>query len=300
MRSADPLAQSVQARLVRTAHQLGVDPNFVLTRFAAERFLHRLSRSRHADRFVLKGAMMLVVWLGDLVRPTRDIDLLGFGDLGDDALAELFREVASTDVEPDGVVFDRTTITVERIREEDAYGGRRVRLSGQLGPARLRVQIDVGIGDAIEPEPEWIDYPSLLDFPRPRVRAYRPETSIAEKLHAMVTLGSKNSRMRDFYDIRALARGEAFDGTILARSVRATFERRRTDVPRAPVALTSAFAQVEGKRGQWTAFQRRNGLTAEEISAVLAEVAAFLVPVVDALASRRPFDLVWPPGGPWR
>ena len=300
MKEASGLAQSVQTRLVRTARELGVDPNLILSRYAAERFLHRLSRSRHANRFVLKGAMMLLVWIGDIVRPTRDVDLLGIGELTDDAIMETFREIAALEVEPDGVVFDPSSITVAPIRAEDAYGGRRVTLSGHLGPARLRVQVDIGIGDAVCPDPEWIEYPSLLDLPRPRLRAYRPETSIAEKLHAMTILGSRNSRMRDFFDIRALAAAEEFEGDLLVAAIRATFERRGTPVQRRPLALTPAFADVEAKPEQWRAFLRKNGLKEIELAAVVSEIAAFLAPAIDAAADNRPFTAVWPPGGPWQ
>jgi predicted nucleotidyltransferase component of viral defense system len=293
MRKPSPIAQSVLARLARTAKELGVDPNFLLSRYAAERLLHRLSRSQHANRFILKGAMMLIVWLGDLVRPTRDIDLLGLGDLRDDEVLTIFKEIVTTEVELDGVTFDPESITVARIREEDAYGGRRVMLSGLLGAARLRVQIDIGIGDAVYPEPEWIEYPSLLDLPKPKLKAYRPETSIAEKLHAMVTLGSKNSRMRDFYDVRALARAESFEGERLGRAIRMTFDRRGTEVPKDTLALTLDFAQVEGKRSQWNSFLRKNGLQLEEI-------AAFLLPVLSNVAADRAYNNVWSPGGPWQ
>lgn len=299
MKTASALAQSVQARLVRTASELGVDPNLILTRYAAERLLYRLSRSRHADRFVLKGAMLLVAWLGDMIRPTRDIDLLGFGDLSDTALIEAFTEIATTDVEPDGVVFDASTITVARIREENAYGGLRVTLRGSLGPARLHVQIDIGIGDAVYPAPQPIDYPSLLDLPHPRLRAYCPETAIAEKLHAMVTLGSANSRMRDFFDVRTLAQREPFDGQRLARAIRETFERRQTTVPAEPLALTPAFADVAGKRDQWNAFLRKNGLPQEDVATVVEDVGSFLLPVVSSLVARGDFDRVWLPGGLW-
>jgi predicted nucleotidyltransferase component of viral defense system len=297
--AVSPLAQSVQTRLVRAAKELHVDPNLILSRYAAERLLHRLAQSRHADRFVLKGAMLLVVWLGDIIRPTRDVDLLGLGDLGDATVVEIFREIATTDVEPDGVVFDATSVSVARIREDDAYGGRRVMLSGHLGSVRLRVQIDIGIGDAVFPDPEWIEYPSLLDLPRPKVKAYRPETAIAEKLHAMVTLGSKNSRMRDFFDIRALARAEAFDGERLARAISTTFERRRLGIPKKPLALTHAFTEVDGKRDQWNSFLRKNGLPHEEFDAVIGEIAGFLLPVLSSITSSAPFDKVWVPRGPW-
>jgi len=297
------LARSVQTRLVRHAKALHLDPNLVLSRYATERLLYRLSRSPHADRFVLKGALLLLVWLGETIRPTRDADLLGFGEIGGDALAATFAEICGVDVTPDGLTFDSSSIRVAAIRPEDAYGGQRVTLLARLGPARLRVQVDVGIGDAVTPEPEWIEYPSLLDMPRPRLRAYRPETAIAEKVHAMVVLGSKNSRMRDFFDIHALATREAFDGELLVGAVRATFERRRTEIPaRLPVALTPAFAEVEGKRAQWAGFLRRNRLTAApgDLGAVIEVVAAFVGPVLAAAASAGPYPRRWPPGGLWQ
>jgi hypothetical protein len=294
------LQQSIQTKLLRYAKERRFDPNLILTRFAAERLLYRISISPHADRFVLKGAMLLVAWLGDMVRPTRDIDLLGFGDLSDASLSSLFAEVAAIEVAEDGVTFDSTSISVAPIREEDAYGGKRVTLTGRLGTVRLHVQVDIGIGDAVHPEPGWLEYPSLLDLPRPRLRAYRPATSVAEKFHAMVTLGSKNSRMRDFYDIRALSQHEAFDGATLSDAIRATFERRGSVVPvRAPLALTQEFADIEGKRLQWSAFLRKNGLDAQPLDDVLHEVRDFLMPALEGLASRSRFERRWPPGGPW-
>lgn len=184
------LAQSVQARLVRHAKSLNVDPNLVFARYATERLLYRLSRSQYAERFVLKGALLLLVWLGETIRPTRDADLLGFGELDAEALARIFREICDVHVQPDGLSFDAASVRVAAIRPEDAYGGQRVTLRVLLGKTRIRVQVDVGIGDAVTPEPEWLEYPSLLDFPRPRLRAYGPETVIAEKVHAMVVLGT--------------------------------------------------------------------------------------------------------------
>lgn len=296
------LAQSVQTRLVRHAKALGADPNLVLARYATERLLYRLSRSPHADRFVLKGALLLLVWLGEAIRPTRDADLLGFGDLDADALTATFAEICAVEAEPDGLTFDAASIRVAEIRPEDAYGGQRVTLIARLGPARIRVQVDVGIGDAVTPEPEWLDYPSLLDLPRPRLRAYRPETAIAEKVHAMVLLGSKNSRMRDFFDVHALAMRKPFDSTMLDRALRATFERRRTPVPTVrPIALTPAFAEVDGKLAQWAGFIRRNRLTAApaDLRAVIDAIASFIGPVLAAAANGESFAATWPPGGPW-
>jgi predicted nucleotidyltransferase component of viral defense system len=302
-RATAGFAQSVQTRLVQYARKLGVEPNLILVRYTTERFLYRLSRSGHADRFVLKGALLMLAWLGETIRPTRDADLLGFGDLSDEALAATFREIISVDVEPDGLVFDPSSIRIEGIRPEDAYGGRRVTFLASLGAARVKVQVDIGIGDAVEPTPEWLDYPSLLDLPRPRLRAYRPETAIAEKLHAMVKLGAANSRMRDFFDVEALAARESFDGAILVRALRATFERRRTPIPEdTPLALTPAFVVIESKSAQWKAFLRKNAIQSapEDFGHVVEDLRAFLEPVIAAARSGNQFASSWSPGGPWR
>jgi hypothetical protein len=298
------LAQSVQVRLVRHAKTLGVDPNLVLARFAMERLLYRLSRSPYADRFILKGALMLVVWLGEEIRPTRDADLLGFGDLSEAALAKVFREVCALAVEPDAMTYLPDSIRVAAIRAEDAYGGKRVTMESRLGPTtRLRVQVDVGIGDVVTPEPVWVEYPSLLELPRMRLRAYRPETAIAEKVHAMVTLGSKNSRMRDFFDIDALAARAPFDGRPLVQALRGTFERRRTPTPSGvPLALTREFAELSEKRAQWKGFLKKNRLVSapESLEQVIERLARFLGPVLEAARGVSGLDLVWPPGGPWQ
>ncbi len=300
----DGLSRSIQTRLIQHAKHLGVDPNLILNRYAVERLLYRLSRSEHAGRFVLKGALLLLVWLGESLRPTRDADLLGFGELSDGVLAQVFRELCVLEVEPDAMVYLADTITVAAIRPEDAYGGRRVTLSSRLGKARLKVQVDVGIGDAITPPPTWLDYPSLLDLPQPRLRVYTPETVVAEKFHAMVLLGMPNSRMRDFFDVFVMARGMNFEIEALAGAIRATFDRRRTPVPEElPLALTDAFGQAVEKRQQWSAFVRKSGIDGAppELADVVRGIAAFLVPVLDALrAPGEPLDSQWPPGGLWQ
>ena len=292
----------MQVRLVRYAHALKIDPNLVLARYAAERLLYRLSRSRHADRFVLKGAMMLLVWLGEAIRPTRDTDLLGFGEIDTESLRAVFAELCAIEVEPDGLKFEESTIRVAPIREEDAYGGQRATFFAHLGAARLKVQVDVGIGDAVFPPPEWIDYPTLLDMPRPRMRAYRPDTAIAEKLHAMVELGARNSRMRDFFDIQALAAAESFNGAVLARAIAETFARRRTPVPdELPLALTRDFARLEGKASQWSGFIRRLPRTTApvDLGVVITAIAEFAGAAITAVGRGESFNKRWQPGGPW-
>ena len=296
------LAASVRQRLLNESRAQQVDPNYLLTRFALERFLYRLGQSSYVDRFVLKGALLLEVWLGQAGRMTRDLDLLGFGDLSADALRHIFAAICEQPVEPDGVRFDPESVEVGPIREEDEYGGRRLTLMGYLGSARLPVRIDVGIGDQPTPAAEWLDYPVLLDLPPPHLRAYRPETTIAEKLHAMVVLDLQNSRMKDFFDVYRLAQECAFSGDTLVTAVVETFNRRQTDIPSRPItALSQAFAEDPAKIVQWNAFLTRNTrLTGPpEFAAVIELIAVFLEPVVDAARQQQRFSMSWAPGGPW-
>jgi predicted nucleotidyltransferase component of viral defense system len=269
----DGLARSVQVRLARHAKTIGVDPNLVLTRYAVERFLYRLSQTPHAERFVLKGALLLLVWLGETLRPTRDADLLGFGDLSEEALARIFGEVCGVEVQPDAMTFLADTVRVAPIRLESDYGGYRVTVQSRLGAARLRVQVDVGIGDIVMPEPAWLDYPGLLDLPGPRLRAYSRASVMAEKLHAMVILGSANSRVKDYFDLHALLLENAVTAGELERALSATFERRGTALPDGvPLGLTDEFARDASKQTQWQAFLDKNRLEAPRLEQVVADI----------------------------
>jgi predicted nucleotidyltransferase component of viral defense system len=293
------LAASVHGRLLRLARERGESLEYLLMRFATERFLYRLSRSAVRDRFVLKGATLFAAWEGDVHRATRDVDLLKFGENAPDAVVEAVRAMATTGVEPDGLAFDPATVRAEPIREGQEYGGVRVTLLAHLGRARVRVQVDVGFGDAVTPGVEEVELPPLLDFPAPRLMGYPRETVVAEKLQAMVALGMANSRMKDFYDLWHLARTFPFDGPTLTAAVAATFERRGTPVPAGPpLALTVAFAADAAKRAQWAAFVRRSGLEAPMLEAVVEELGRFLLPVLEAARGGAPVEGKWSPGGP--
>lgn len=230
------------------------------------------------------------------------MDLLGLGEVSEESLLQVFREVCETDVEKDGIEFLPESVRVAPIREEDVYGGLRATVDARLGNARLNVQVDVGMGDVVSPEPQWLEYPGLLDLPRARLRAYRPETSIAEKVHAMVTLGEANSRMRDFFDVSALAARMSFDGAVLVGAMRATFERRRTPFPdELPIALRPEFSAIEGKRAQWSAFVQRNRLESApaDFAEAIEQVARFVEPILGAVARNEALAMHWEPGGPW-
>ena len=296
------LAQSVHHRLLNRAREQGEDFNLVLIRYAMERFLYRLGRSRHKDRFILKGAMLFAAWTDQPHRPTRDLDLLGIGDSSDAALRQVFSEIVRTPVEPDGLEFDEGSISISEIREAQDYPGKRIGLRVRLGNARLDLQIDAGFGDAVTPEPAEIDFPTLLDSSSPRIRAYPCETVIAEKFQALVAFGMVISRMKDFYDIWTLSKQFPFDGASLSSAIAATFERRGTAIPEGvPTALTDEFAADRTKQTQWTGFLKRNVLSEAppSLSGVVNDLRDFLLEPLHAAARSEPFAKFWKPGGSW-
>jgi hypothetical protein len=254
------LATSVKARLQNEAVRRGEDFNLLLLRYGIERLLFRLSQSSHAGRFLLKGAMLFVVWDEKTHRPTRDLDLLGFGPSEKDDLLRVFQDVATTPVVDDGLVFEPASIHAEEIREDSSYGGVRVRLVAKLGSAELPVQIDIGVGDTVTPGPETVRFPTLLDFPAPVIRTYPAYTVVAEKFEAMVKLGIANTRMKDFHDVWFLTRRFQLDGATLRQAIAATFARRQTALLNWSDALSDELANDPPKQTQWTAFIRRNGL----------------------------------------
>jgi len=292
---------SVKARLLNLSRETGEDFQQLLTRYAVERLLQRLSVSEYRADFVLKGAMLFALWTGQLHRPTRDLDLLGFGDPEGERLREIFARLCAVDVEDDGLRFDEGSVTVEPIREEQEYGGQRVRLIARLGQARADVQVDVGFGDAITPPAEEVEFPTLLGMESPRLRAYPKETVVAEKLEALVKLGLANSRMKDFYDLLVIAQTFPFEGELLRIAVANTFGRRGTELPTGtPVGLSDAFATDDSKRKQWNAFLNRSGLTeAGELGEVVRRLSAFLLPVLEHTARDEPFPSAWKSGMGW-
>jgi hypothetical protein len=236
-------------------------------------------------------------------RPTRDLDLLGFGAGTAARIRKVFEDLCRVECEPDGLLFDPKSVKVANIREDLKYPGKRVHITARLGKSLIPLQVDIGFGDSVTPPPEEIVYPVLLDFPAPRLRAYRRETTVAEKLHAMAERGMTTSRMKDFYDIFVLARDFAFDGESLVGAIEATFERRGTAYPPdVPTTLTDAFAEDAIKLVQWRAFLRKGGLDRKvpALPELLLRLREFLGPVLQAAAGQAPSPGRWSPGGPWK
>jgi len=283
-------SRSVHQRLLNIRNSTGEQFNHLLMRYGQERFLHRIQAAGHAENFVLKGAMLFALWHDVPGRPTRDIDLLGFGDLTHDRLRAIFADVCVVEVQDDGLLFDPDSIQTDDIRDDQEYHGVCVRLLGFLGRARLAIQIDVGFGDVLTPEPQQIDYPTILDFPAPRLCAYHPATVVAEKLNATVILGALNSRMKDFYDMHAILTHTGIDDELLRTAIRGTFERRNVALPeQLPVAFTPEFLENGIKETQWRAFLRRSGLLESfdlDLATVLADLKKRLWPLLSAADHR--------------
>lgn len=294
------VAASVRTRLLSLSKKTGEDFQYVLQRYTAERFLYRLGESGHRRRFVLKGAMLFALWGGPAYRSTRDLDFAGYGSTEIDQVLRTMRDICAGPVAEDGVVFDPETLSAEPIRDDAEYQGLRIKFQAHLGEARTQMQVDVGFGDAIEPAPLESIYPTLLDAPAPHIRAYPRDSVVAEKLHALVILGERNSRYKDFFDLYSVSQQFRFDGRSLARSVAATFERRRTAISMdSPVALTPRYYSDESRSTQWRAFLNRSVLSGAptDFATIGDSLQAFLRPVWDALARKEPWAGTWTPDG---
>ena len=287
---------SVRARLLEHARTKGADFQILLTRYAIERLLYRLSVSDQRDRFVLKGAMLFSTWVVDPFRPTRDLDLLGIGDPDPAAVAETFRTICRTAVPDDGVIFNADRLAAAAIREHAEYGAVRVKTSATIAGARIAIQVDIGFGDIVTPAPVVIAYPTLLDGPVPNVCAYPVETVVAEKFQALVALGVGNTRLKDFYDLWFIAQTFDFDRTTLTTAVHRTFERRRTQLPtELPTGLGEAFAA--DKAAQWIAFLTRESMAAapQQFATVVTDLRKFLMPFLGGVPTTGE---TWRSGGP--
>lgn len=291
---AKNVAASVRERLYQLAARRNEDFALILTRYALERLLYRLSLSEHRDRLILKGAMLFHAWTESPHRPTRDLDLLGFGEPSQDRCREMLREICTIPDAGDGLTFALDYLAAEAIKEDDIYHGVRIRLTANLAQARIPIQIDIGFGDFVSPAPIDIDYPTLLEMPVPRIRAYSMESVVAEKIEAMVSLGLLNSRMKDFYDVWFLARTFEFQSTTLRDALVGTFDRRKT--PWSPASLVAVLAELgdnSPKQKQWRAFLAKGRLTAPEEFQAIVQVVQTLALIPDVHPER------WPPGGPW-
>ena len=292
---------SVHQRLKNASKESGRSFNDLVQYYALERWLYRLSQSRHQNLFILKGALMLVAWHAPILRVTRDIDLLARTSNDLEAIKSTVSEICQTEVEEDGVVFDPESVTTIRIAEDADYEGVRAAFTGRLATTRLAMQIDMGFSDVVTPGPVEINYPAILDYPAPVLRAYNRETAIAEKFEAMISLGRLNSRMKDFFDVWMLAKTSDFHGADLSAAVLATFRRRGTEFAAAPQVFEGDFALDSSKQSQWAGFLKRMrpSEAPPAFPDTLASIRMFLEPIHLSLRSEVAFDRIWKHPGPW-
>lgn len=297
------LGASIRRRLLNLARERSETFDLVLTRYALERLLYRIGRSPWRTSFLLKGAMLYTLWYDAPYRPTRDMDLLAFGQSNIAHVLEIFRSLCEMTVEDDGIAFLKESIRGSEIKEESEYQGVRLQMRVTLSGAVIPLQVDVAFGDVVVPAPEEVRYPTILDMPPPQILVYPRYTVVSEKFQAMVMLGIANSRMKDFFDIWTLAREFDFDGLLLCKAISATFERRRTSLPTdVPLALTDSFSQDRTKATQWDSFVRKNRLLPEKLSFlhITAFLRDFLMPPVLSIQEGVELNMVWPAYGPWK
>jgi len=297
------LSASVNQRLLNLRDSRKEDFQIILNRFGLERFLYRISKSSFADRFILKGAFSFEPWGRQFYRPTRDADFLGFFEPSPEKIRRVFMEVCRQYVEPDGLIFTPDSVSVRPIREQNIFGGFRVRLTGYLGQIRIGLQFDVSIGKQMKPKPYRVKFPTILAFPAPRIFIYPMALTVAEKFHASCKLGMLNSRVKDHYDIYQISRNFSFSGTELKIGIKTIFDQEGSEIPPGiPDALSDAFGQILVKRTLWLQFLARIGNKAFplDLGRVIEAIREFILPVARSAADKKRFDLYWPPGGPWR
>jgi len=299
-KDAKNVVASVLAKLRNNSKASGTTFQQVLQQYAMERFLYRVSKSRHARSVILKGALLLKTIGIPKARPTMDIDMLRKGKADEATLVALIKDCATIEVDADGVAFLADSVVAEEISKESEHKGLRIQIDARMDKVRLKIQIDFGVGDVMVPGPRMIQYPTFLGSDAIQLLAYPVESAIAEKLQAMVALGSTNSRMKDFYDVWICSKYLNFDSENLLNAIDATFHNRDTALPVGAVeSLTAKFA--EGHRAQWNAFVRKIGedqLT-DEFTKIVGDLSSFAAPLLVLLARGEKPKCVWSAGSGW-
>ena len=304
MKKTNPqdVSASVHQRLLNKARESGRPFNELFQYYSMERFIYRLSKTPHIQKFILKGALMFTAWNIQATRTTKDIDFLGKLENSVETMIAVMRNTCNQTVEPDGMNFNPDSIICNAIIEDAVYEGIRVFVRGNLGKSRVLLQLDVGFGDVVFPTELEVKYPTILDFPPPTLKGYSKESMIAEKFQAMIKLGELNSRMKDFYDIWLLSKQFDFNGRTLAEAITKTFKIRKTEIPDQPSVFKKSFSEDQMREKQWSAFLRKSVLasTTHSFYEVMAEIKSFLVPVSSAIVSQESFQKKWKAPGPWK
>lgn len=296
------ISASIRTRLQNIAKETGRPFSEVLQYYGMERFLYRFSRSEYADRFILKGALMFTVWRVPERRTTLDIDFLAHYSNQIAAIEKLISNVCKVPVTPDGLIFDSEKVKAKKIKENADYEGVRVKFQGWLGRSRITMQIDVAFGDVVYPKPRLIDYPVILDLPRPHLKGYPAEGIVSEKFEAIIKLGSLNSRMKDFYDLWLMLRQFDFDGIKLTEALKRTFSHRQTPLPEhQPIFAEEIYDERSDRQTLWKAFLKKGEIThaPEKLNDTAKEIEKFLIDPIDASRKGQAFCKEWKAAGQW-
>lgn len=274
------LSESVYSKLKNLALAKKRPTQEVLRYYAMERFLYRLSVSRHKNSFFLKGGLMLRVWDPTTHRATVDIDLLARTNNSIENISEILKEICSQAAPQDGIEFNSTDMKVVESQVEADYTGFLAKFSAYLHTARLPLQLDIGFSDKIYPKPAEFNYPSLLNFPSPRLKGYTPETMIAEKLDAIIKLGAANTRMKDFYDVWTMLNQFQIRLETIAPVIQNVFQNRKTIIPETPIAFSEIFYNAPKTLERWDAFLKGIGHEPIPFKEVISEIKDYLLPQI--------------------
>jgi hypothetical protein len=303
MKQIKNLPASIRAKLLNYAKTNGEDFNRTLIRYGIERFLFRLSQHASHGRFILKGAMLFITWPEGVYRPTGDLDLLASGSPDPASVKVVIAEICAISEPGDALIFDSESIVVDAMREDEKYQGVRISMIARLDNVKIHLQIDVGFGDAVHPQPKKITFPCLLSgMLVPEILAYPPETVVAEKFEAMVRFGEADGRLKDFNDIWAIMTTFEFDMPTLVQALSGTFKRRETELPsEIPFALTAAFGELAEKQKMWDAFLKRNppAVPPPTLDELLKDLRRFIGPVLNAAAAPGNARGTWDPTRGW-
>lgn len=294
---------SIRACLQNKAREANQAFAEVLQYYGMERFLYRFSRSKYADRFILKGALMFTVWQVPERRATLDIDFSARYDNQIVTIEKIIKNVCEIEAIPDGLIFDSTTVKGKKIKENADYDGVRIKFLGFLERARIPMQIDMAFDDVIYPKPKSIDYPVMLDLPKPHLKGYPAESVVSEKFETMVKLGLLNSRMKDFYDIWIIMRQFNFDGAELTEALKKTFEHRKTLLPEdRPLFAEEIYDEKSDRQTLWKAFLKKGDIrhAPEKLTTTASEIEDFLIKPLNAIIKDQNFDNEWKAPGPWK
>ena len=294
---------SILARLKNQSEILGRPFAETLQYYAMERFLYRLSKTKYAAKFILKGGLLFYVWNVPLRRPTRDIDFRGYVTSDSERLLGIFREVAQVSALEDGLVFDLDSILIEETQIDADYQEIRVKLTTLLARSRILVQIDIGFSDELASKAEIVEYPNILpDLERVHMKGYPKEAVVAEKFHAMIRHGDLNSRMKDYYDIWLLSQTFEFESQALQKAIETTFKNRDTDLPiERPESLSMGFASASNAR--WKNFLEKMNIPTTkgaDFANVIERVWKFIEYPLQASVSHKPSPRTWTPQKSWK